>query len=83
MIKTICPFCEQDYVWQVTISNLGNDSQIYFMCFECDTMWNENEEIGNNSGLYFKTFMEQQGKIPDWTKITQIKIHSSDESKNS
>jgi hypothetical protein len=42
-----CPFCHQDYVWEVGIRALPGS---LCMCFECDTVWSAAEEIDDRSG---------------------------------
>lgn len=67
MNMVICPYCEQDYVWPVSIDGFGQE--VYRMCFECDTIWGPDEQVINGTGCYFKLFMERLGKKPDWSVI--------------
>ena len=71
MTEVICPYCEQDIVWQITLDY--SCDAIYCMCFECDTIWMPNESVIYGTGVNFELFMERQGKMPDWSKIKRIK----------
>jgi len=66
----ICPYCEQDGVWQVRIDSLGEGA--YCMCFECDTLWQPGEVVEYGTGLNFESFMEVRGQKADWTTIKKV-----------
>jgi uncharacterized C2H2 Zn-finger protein len=68
----ICPYCEQDKVWKVSIDNFNDET--FFMCFECDTIWKENEKVEYGTGENFETFITQRGSKPDWSKIKKEKL---------
>jgi len=65
-----CPYCHQDYVWEVSISDLSGP---FFMCFECDTVWPASGGISDQKGQNYSDFMAQRGRTPDWNTITKIR----------
>lgn len=67
----ICPYCEQDGVWQVRLDVLSEET--YCMCFECDTLWKPDEPVEYGTGQNFETFMEARGQKADWTAIKKQK----------
>jgi Zn-finger nucleic acid-binding protein len=67
----VCPYCEQDYVWEVSIENIPG---LFYMCLECDTVWMTTEEINNSTGCIFTNFMRNRGINPDWEDINQIRM---------
>jgi hypothetical protein len=67
---TACPYCNQDYVWEVTIQGIDG---IVCMCLECDTVWLHSHEIQDGKGQYFGDFMTQRGRVADWKAITKVK----------
>ena len=66
----LCPFCEQDFVWRV---RLKSDPLIHFsMCFECDSVWLEDQAISDQGGTTFDKHMYSFGRVPDWEDIERI-----------
>jgi hypothetical protein len=65
-----CPYCQQDYVWEIGIRDL---SGFFYMCFECDTVWTAPKDVVEGKGQYFEDFMVKQGRVPDWKAITKVK----------
>jgi hypothetical protein len=66
----VCPYCQQDYVWEVNIRDLPGPS---YMCFECDTVWLVVQDLSDQKGRSFEDFMKHRGRTPDWEAITKIK----------
>ena len=65
-----CPYCQQDYVWEVSINDLPGP---LYMCLECDTVWVAPQDIHDGKGQNFEDFMAQQGRVADWKAITKVK----------
>lgn len=53
----ICPCCDQDYIWYVSMRLFPQE--IITFCFECDTVWKSVEDIGNHKGKGIKMFQEE------------------------
>ncbi len=66
----ICPYCEQDDVWEVSIDQVWNKA---FMCLECDTVWNESEPIMDGYGLVFRDVMSARGLSANWKAVRKIR----------
>jgi hypothetical protein len=71
-----CPYCEQDWVWQVEIPNAKD---AYAMCMECDTIWTKEEEIRYSTGVAFQKFMNDRNQQPNWNDIKLIAKVNADE----
>lgn len=67
--KVICPYCGQDYVWSIAISSEQADEFPHGFCFECDTFWDDTDQINDKIGMNFESYMTQKGEKPDWSKI--------------
>ncbi len=65
-----CPYCDQDYVWEVAIQGI---SGIVYMCLECDTVWLNSRDIQDGKGQNFEDFMTQRGRVADWKAIAKVK----------
>jgi hypothetical protein len=65
-----CPYCQQDYVWEINIRELPGP---LFMCLECDTVWVTSDEISDKKGQNFEDFMTQRGRTPDWKVVTKLR----------
>jgi hypothetical protein len=65
-----CPYCDQDYVWEVSVRDLPGP---LYMCLECDTVWLTAGDISDREGQIFKNFMTQRGRPIDWKAITKIR----------
>jgi RNA polymerase subunit RPABC4/transcription elongation factor Spt4 len=50
----LCPYCEQDDLWRVSIPGIDDNAAI---CKECDTIWTHDEKIEDGSGINFRKFM--------------------------
>jgi hypothetical protein len=66
----VCPYCGQDYVWEVSIRDLSGP---LFMCLECDTVWGGAQEVKDGKGQNFEDFMRQRRRVADWKAIAKIK----------
>jgi uncharacterized Zn finger protein len=66
----VCPYCQQDYVWEVTIRDLPGP---LYMCLECDTVWEAAQDIHDGKGQNFEDFMIQRGQVADWKAITKVR----------
>lgn len=66
----ICPYCEQDAVWRV---RLKNEIDFRFsMCFECDTVWKEDEDVSDRGGSTFDRLMKSTGRLADWKNVERV-----------
>jgi len=63
----LCPYCDQDDLWRVSIPGIDDNAVI---CKECDTIWTHDEKIEDGSGINFRKFMSKYGKSDDWKGIT-------------
>lgn len=66
----ICPYCEQDAVWEVGLHTSANFK--FAMCFECDSLWPQGEAISDETGTNFEDFMTSIGQPADWNKVERI-----------
>ncbi len=66
----ICPYCEEDGVWNVSIEQIAHEK--FKMCFECDTIWQNEENVEYGKGKNFESYMEEKGLKADWNKITKL-----------
>ncbi len=67
----ICPYCEEDGVWYVSIEQIPNEQ--YKMCFECDTIWQRDENVEYGKGKNYITLMEEKKLKADWNKIIKLR----------
>jgi hypothetical protein len=65
----ICPYCEQDDVWEV---RLKDPEQNVVMCLECETVWLAPGDVKYGKGLNFEDFMAGHGRKADWTGIVKL-----------
>jgi len=63
----VCPYCEQDDLWHVAITNVDDNA---VMCRECDTVWKHEEKVVYGNGKNFDNLMAENGEEPDWQKIS-------------
>jgi Zn-finger nucleic acid-binding protein len=68
----ICPYCQQDAVWRVNL--ISKPEHIFFMCFECDSVWLDNQIISDKTGTNFRDFMQLCELVPDWNDIKKIEM---------
>ena len=68
----ICPFCEQDAVWRVRLKTISD--MRFLMCFECDSVWLENQPISDQAGTTFDKHMLWLGLTPDWKDIDKLEM---------
>jgi len=68
----ICPYCEQDWVWKVRHSN-GAPLPFSYICFECDTTWENSPEDFNKTGLRIELRYPKDDLPKDiWNKLTKV-----------
>jgi hypothetical protein len=71
MVTTVlCPYCEQDYVWDVQLP--CDPPYRSCMCFECDSVWTEGQTVCDQQGGTFRALMETLGRTPNWGEIIRI-----------
>lgn len=68
----LCPFCQQDAVWHVRLKT--TPAHRLLMCFECDSLWLENQPISDQDGTTFDKYMQSLGRIPDWKDIEKLEM---------
>lgn len=68
----ICPFCQQRAVWRVRLKTMPEHH--FSMCFECDSVWLENQPVSDQSGTIFEKHMQLLGRVPDWKNIEKLAI---------
>lgn len=66
----ICPYCGQDVVWRVRL--ISAPHYRFAMCFECDSVWKDNEAISEDSGTNFEQYMNEIAHPTDWTDIEKL-----------
>lgn len=66
----VCPYCQQDDVWEIEIRPLSRRA---VMCFECDTVWDVAAEVHDDKGCSFEDFMTKQGMAPDWKLAEKLR----------
>ena len=62
----ICPYCEQDRVWRVAISETKLGVFPHSFCYECDTFWEDGEIINDQTGVTFKYYLQERGRKLDY-----------------
>ena len=68
----ICPYCGQDYVWEIVLKDLDQQALI---CPECDTVWFAPSDVLNGKGQNFEDFMAARGRKADWGGV--VKLHKA------
>jgi Zn-finger nucleic acid-binding protein len=68
----MCPYCEQDAVWHVGLHTSANFT--FSMCFECDSVWPQGEEVSDETGTNFEAFMSSISQPVDWSKVERISM---------
>jgi hypothetical protein len=71
MTDIICPFCHEDRVWRVALTDEDEDGYPHAFCFECDTFWENGEAINDKTGRTFKFYMQERGRTMDYGLIQQ------------
>lgn len=66
----ICPYCEQDVVWRVRLASARHCR--FAMCFECDSLWRDNEVISDEGGTNFEQYMHETGQPVDWGDVEKL-----------
>lgn len=71
----LCPYCQEDGVWRVA---LRSDSSIKFrMCFECDSVWTDEQELSDKAGSRFDLHMQKLNRPVDWKDIEKLGVCES------
>lgn len=68
----VCPYCEQDYICYVSMRPFPHE--ILKVCFECSTIWESDENVGNDTGKGIKSFQKEIGVAFDWKKFSTKKL---------
>lgn len=68
----LCPFCQQDVVWRVRLKTMPE--HCFLMCFECDSVWLENQLVSDQAGTTFDKYMQSIGCAPDWKDIEKLEM---------
>ncbi|KMT54817.1 hypothetical protein ACR52_15195 [Pseudomonas fildesensis] len=66
----LCPFCLQDVVWRVRLKTMPEHR--FLMCFECDSVWLEDQPVSDLVGTVFDRHMQSLGLAPDWKDIEKL-----------
>jgi Zn-finger nucleic acid-binding protein len=66
----LCPFCQQDAVWLVRLKS--SPEHQFKMCFECDSVWTDNQVVSDQAGTTFDKYMQAMGRTPNWKDIEKI-----------
>lgn len=66
----ICPYCEQDVVWRVRLASAPHYR--FAMCFECDSVWLDNEVISDETGTNFEKYMNDIGHPINWEEVEKL-----------
>jgi len=69
-LTPILPFCEQDAVWNVRLKS--SPTHRFAMCFECDSVWLENQTVSDKAGTTFDKYNRELGIEPDWENIEKL-----------
>jgi hypothetical protein len=69
MTMLACPYCQQEYVWEIELKLLNRRA---VMCFECDTVWDTVEEVQDSKGCSFDDFMAKLGVAADWKLVGKV-----------
>jgi len=68
----LCPFCEQDAVWLVRLKS--SPEHRFTMCFECDSVWLEDQVVSDQAGTTFDKYTRELGREPDWKDIEKLQM---------
>lgn len=74
MVRIICPYCEQDYVWQVDCDKFISSEKRKKICFECQTVWNENEDVSDKTGICIEHLIDHEKNKFRIIKFERIRI---------
>lgn len=69
-MQVYCPFCDgSGVVYKAIVTKL---SSCIFICDECDTVWENGQEIIEGNCLSFKYYMTPHGLKPLWSELSNI-----------
>ena len=71
----ICPYCQQDDLWEVHLNSLGRDA---ILCYECETVWGVPGDVVYGKGQNFENFMKEHDQKADWGLIVKIQKLTGD-----
>lgn len=74
----LCPYCEDDYVWQVHLTKQNGWECYVFMCPECDNFWLNENEINKRKGMGAEAFAASTGQTHRLTPATKIRLARRD-----
>ena len=74
MTKIICPYCEQDYVWQVDCGEFISPEKRQKICFECQTVWNDKEDVSDKTGIGIEHLIDHEKNKFQKIKFEKIRI---------
>ena len=66
----IRPYCGQDYVWNVRLETAPEFA--FRMCFECDSVWREGEDVSDQQGANFEQYMTDLSLSADWKRLEKV-----------
>lgn len=73
MTDIICPFCQEDRVWRIALSDEHGEDFPHAFCFECDTFWENGDIIDDKTGRTFKLYMQDRGRAVNYGLIKKGK----------
>lgn len=68
----LCPYCQQDVVWRVRLKT--SQEWQFSMCFECDSLWLDDQPVLNQVGTTFDKYAESLGLVPDWGRLEKLGV---------
>lgn len=68
----LCPYCQQDAVWLVRLKTVPEHR--FFMCFECDAVWLEDQPVSDKAGTTFDKHMQSLGLMVNWNDIEKLEM---------
>lgn len=69
-MQVYCPLCEgQGVVYKARVTKLNC---VIYICDECDTIWQNGNDISEESCAGFDTFMSEHKLPPLWSELSNI-----------
>ena len=75
MKKHWCLGCDQGWVVPVRIIKID---KIIFLCEECETVWNNENDIGTMKPVNFTNFMKENNLEGLWSELEELPIEIDD-----
>lgn len=66
----ICPYCKEGIVYNAIVKKVNAAIRI---CGECDTVWQENEIVSDETGMRYDLFADSVGIEPLWDELELLK----------